>query len=196
MISIPSNKIVFFDFDSTLADTEPYHTFARDTVLASYGVHISDWGPYLGNSDLSIFTLMKERYGLDMDIPAAIDTKLRIFMEQAEKAGLLPYPEITELVQTLPNRKFIITSQRQGIVASFLARWGLTGRFEDIISLAYSSMTKADKIIEMGFEPHDCILFDDRPRIVQEACDKGIQSMLVVDGKVSGMPGTGKMTHT
>ena len=186
MSRIPSNKILFFDFDSTLADTEPYHTYARDTVLASYGVRIPDWGPYLGNSDLSIFTLMKERYGLDMDIPAAIAAKLQIFMEQAEMAGLLPYPEILRLVRTSPNRKFIITSQRQNIVSSFLARWGLTDYFEDIISLAYSSVTKADKIIEMGFEPHDCVLFDDRPRIVQEACDKGIQGVLVADGKVSG----------
>ena len=186
MSRIPSNKILFFDFDSTLADTEPYHTYARDTVLASYGVRIPDWGPYLGNSDLSIFTLMKERYGLDMDIPAAIDTKLQIFMEQAEMAGLLPYPEILRLVRTLPNRKFIITSQRQNIVSSLLTRWGLTDYFEDIISLAFSSVTKADKIIEMGFEPYDCVLFDDRPRIVQEACDKGIQGVLVTEGKVSG----------
>lgn len=186
MIVVPSDKILFFDFDETLANTEPYHTHARDAVLASYGVHISDWGPYLGNSDLSIFTVMKERYGLDMDIPSAIDSKLQIFVEKAVQVGLQPYPEIDRLVRTLPNRKFIITSQRKNIVSFFLERWGMTGCFEDIISLANSSVTKADKIIELGLNIHDCVLFDDIPRIVQEACDKGIQGVLVENGKVKG----------
>ena len=49
MKGITPDKTVFFDFDSTLADTEPYHIYARDTVLALFGIHISDWGQYLGN---------------------------------------------------------------------------------------------------------------------------------------------------
>lgn len=42
MSSIPSNKILFFDFDSTLADTEPYHTYARDTVLGQFMTHLPE----------------------------------------------------------------------------------------------------------------------------------------------------------
>ena len=184
MNSITPDKIVFFDFDSTLADTEPYHIYARDTVLASFGVHISDWGPYLGNSDLSIFSTLKEQYHLDMDVLEAIDTKLRIFKEQAIQAGLQPYPDIADLVRTLPNRKFVITNQRYEIVSFFLKKWALDSYFEDIISLANLHMTKADKILEMGFDARDCVLLDDIPRNVQEANEKGIRGVLVVDGKV------------
>ena len=155
MNSITPDKTVFFDFDSTMADTEPYHIYARDSVLASFGVHISDWGPYLGNSDLSIFSTLKERYHLDMDVLEAIDTKLRIFKEQAIQAGLQPYPDIADLVRTLPNRKFVITNQRYEIVSFFLKKWALDSYFEDIISL------------------------------VQEANEKCIRGVLVVDGKVS-----------
>ena len=183
---ITPNKVVFFDFDSTLADTEPYHIYARDTVLASFGVHISDWGPYLGNSDLSIFSTMKEQYHLDMNVLEAIDTKLRIFKEQAIQAGLQPYPDIADLVRILPNRKFVITNQRYEIVSFFLKKWALDSYFEDIISLANLHISKADKIIEMGFNPRDCVLLDDISHNVQEANEKGIRSVLVVDGKVKG----------
>ena len=186
MKGITPDKTVFFDFDSTLADTEPYHIYARDTVLASFGVHISDWGPYLGNSDLSIFSSLTERFHLDMDVPAAIDDKLRIFKEQAVRAGLQPYPDIARLVRTLPNRKFVITNQRYEIVSFFLKQWRLDGCFEDIISLANLHVTKADKILEMGFDARDCVLFDDIPRNVQEAIEKGIRGVLVVNGKVKG----------
>ena len=185
MNSITPDKIVFFDFDSTLADTEPYHIYARDTVLASFGVHISDWGPYLGNSDLSIFSTLKEQYHLDMDVLEAIDTKLRIFKEQAIQAGLQPYPDIADLVRTLPNRKFVITNQRYEIVSFFLKKWALDSYFEDIISLANLHISKANKIIEMGFNPSDCVLLDDIPHNVQEANEKCIRGVLVVDGKVS-----------
>ncbi len=181
---ITPNKVVFFDFDSTLADTEPYHIYARDTVLASFGVHISDWGPYLGNSDLSIFSTMKEQYHLDMDVLEAIDTKLRIFKEQAIQAGLQPYLDIVDLVQTLPNRKFVITNQRYEIVSFFLKKWALDSYFKDIISLANLHISKADKIIEMGFNPRDCVLLDDIPHNVLDANEKGIRGVLVVDGKV------------
>ena len=186
MKGITPDKTVFFDFDSTLADTEPYHIYARDTVLASFGVHISDWGPYLGNSDLSIFSSLTERFHLDMDVPAAIDDKLRIFKEQAVKAGLQPYPDIAGLVRTLPNRKFVITNQRYEIVSFFLKQWRLDGCFEDIISLANLHVTKADKILEMGFDARDCVLFDDIPRNVKKKKKKGIRGVLVVNGKVKG----------
>lgn len=183
-MNISPDKILFFDFDETLANTELYHTYARDAVLASFGVCIPDWGPYLGNSDLSIFTVMKERFGLDMDIPAAIDQKLQIFTDQAVKAGLQPYPEIDELIRALPNRKFVITNQRYEIVSFFLKKWGLDDYFEKIISLANQQISKADKIIEMGFSPCDCVLLDDISRNVQEAAAKGIRGILVVDGKI------------
>ena len=78
----------------------------------------------------------------------------------------------------------MITNQRYEIVSFFLKQWGLDGCFEDIISLANLHVTKADKILEMGFNARDCVLFDDIPRNVQEANKKSIRGVLVVNGKV------------
>ena len=186
MRGITPDKTVFFDFDSTLADTEPYHIYAWDTVLNPFGIHIDDWESYCGNSDLFVFSTLKEQYHLDMDIPTTIDAKLRIFKEQAIQAGLQPYPDIAGLIQTLPNRKFVLTKQRYEIVSFFLKKWGLDRYFEDIISLEYSPISKADKIIEMGFTPQNCVLLDDVLHNVEEADEKGIQAIWVVNGKVKG----------
>ena len=78
----------------------------------------------------------------------------------------------------------MITNQRYEIVLFFLTHWGLDGCFEDIISLANLHVSKADKILELGFNARECVLFDDIPRNVQEANEKGIRGVLVVNGKV------------
>lgn len=181
MGDIPKGKTLFFDFDSTIADTEPCHIRARDMVLEKYGIRIDDWGPYIGKSDSVIFSSLKEEFGLDMDVLRTVDAKMEISEREALGTDVRPYPKVAKLL-SLPNMKFVITYQRYGFVRALLERWGLLSRFGCIIALQDHTVTKAGEIVSLGFSPEDSVLFDDIPRYLDEAVDAGMGAVLVKDG--------------
>ena len=178
---IPKDKTLFFDFDSTIADTEPCHIRARDRVLEKYGIRIDDWGPYIGKSDSVIFSSLKEEFGLDMDVLRTVDAKMEISEAEALGTDIRPYPKVARLL-SLPNMKFVITYQRYGFVRALLERWGLLSRFGCIIALQDHTVTKAGEIVALGFDPKGCMLFDDIPRYLDEAVEAGMGAVLVKDG--------------
>lgn len=178
------NKILFFDFDGVIANTEPYHTQARDAALAQFGVTIRDWSSYIGIRDEDIFMELKERFHLGMDVPAVVDRKLRLSKELVIQSGLQPNPVIEKYIKEFPNRKYVLTRQRKDFVDFFLNKWGLARYIEEVISLSYSHKTKAEAILDM-VAPTEAILFEDVLRIIKEVQDKGIQCVFVdKDGSV------------
>lgn len=179
------SKVLLFDFDGTIACTEPYHRTARDMMLRPFGIMVDDWTPYLGDTDKAIFTEFKNKYNLTMDIQATVDVKLSIFKQLAIQYDLKPFVGIENLIKILPYEKIIVSRQREGIVRYFLQRWNLEKYFTTIYSLADSSETKADFIKSLGIPLEKCVFFDDIQDIVEETRKAGIYSVLVTNGVIS-----------
>lgn len=185
---IDSDKVLFFDFDDTIAATEPAHAKARDMVLKPFGVTIDDWSSYIGIPDIEIFKAIKTQYHLRIDIPAIVHQKLLLSKEHLIESGVQPIPQVKEYITQLPNTKYVLTGQDREFTLFFLKRWGLVGYFADIISLVGSSVSKAEKIIEMGILPEKAVLFEDSERIITAATAKGIRCIRVKkDGSIQGI---------
>ena len=177
------DKILFFDFDGTIANTEMYHKIAARKALEHFGIR-ADISLYFGRgkSNREIFTEMQNNLKIEIPIDEIIALKTSLFKKVA--VDLCPYAGMEKMVKSLPNRKFVITKNEQDIVFSFLKKWDMRKYFENIISLSSSSLTKSEMIIKTGISPENCVLFDDVFTTVINAIDNGIQGVLVENGKV------------
>ena len=179
------SKILLFDFDGTIACTEPFHKKARDMVLKTFGITVNNWTPYLGSTDMSIFEGFKNICNLTMEVQATVDLKLFIFKQLAIQNNLRPFSQMEQLIKSLPFDKFIVSRQREDIVRFFLKRWDLDKYFINVYSLANSTDSKADFIKTLGFPLEKCLFFDDIQDIVDETKNAGIYSILVINGIIS-----------
>ena len=146
---------LFFDFDGTLADTERFHSMARNSVLKKYGVRVWDWNRYIGKTDIEIFTEINKKFRIGYDILAVVEEKIKLSKELEE------------------------------FTSFFLQRWGLLKLFDKIISLAEETISKPDKIISMKIVAEDSVLFDDIMSVLEEATEKGFHTVLVKEGNLS-----------
>jgi beta-phosphoglucomutase len=63
-------QAVFFDFDGVIADSEPLHLQAYQSVLGRHGIHLSRedyYERYLGYDDVGLFQALMNDRGLEID---------------------------------------------------------------------------------------------------------------------------------
>ena len=183
--NVPKNKILFFDFDGTIANSEKYHLLASQEAVKQYGITI-DISPYfgIGLSDKKIYKQIERDYNITLPCNDIVTTKASIFEMMSSQIEF--FPALKQFITTIPNQKFIITNSQIPYVESCLKRWNIKQYFKDIISLYHLSISKADMIITLGYNPEDCILFDDADLTIQEANNKKIRGILVKNGTFIG----------
>ena len=183
--NVPKDKILFFDFDGTIANSEKYHLLASQNAVKQYGITI-DISPYfgIGLSDKKIYKQIEHDYNITLPCNDIVTTKASIFEMMSSQIEF--FPALKQFITTIPNQKFIITNSQIPYVESCLTRWNMKQYFKDIISLYHLSISKADMIITLGYNPEDCILFDDADLTIQEANNKKIHGILVKNGTFIG----------
>ena len=183
--NVPKDKILFFDFDGTIANSEKYHLLASQEAVKQYGITI-DISPYfgIGLSDKKIYKQIEHDYNITLPCNDIVTTKASIFEMMSSQIEF--FPTLKQFITTIPNQKFIITNSQIPYVESCLTRWKIKQYFKDIISLYHLSISKADMIITLRYNPEDCILFDDADLTIQEANNKKIHGILVKNGTFIG----------
>lgn len=106
-------KAIVFDFDGVLADSEPLHLRAYQTVLSRLSIDLTRdeyYSNYLGYDDEGVFAQLFERHGLRVDsegIQALIEEKTTVFdaamEENIASAGIL-YPGAAACVELMASR--------------------------------------------------------------------------------------------
>ena len=188
-------KLLFFDFDGTLANSEDYHRESMYLTLKKFGLTKEQTNFYIGKGmhDTEIFAKAAEDYAFTehrlFDLRSLYEEKKKWFIKLALEKPIKGFPKLIALVNELPNDKYIITKNDYSVVQAFLNEWGLQDRFKSVTAMSDSDKTKADVIISMGFNPADCVLFDDVASTVREAVDAGMMGKLVtVDGEYVDLP--------
>lgn len=106
-------KAIVFDFDGVLADSEPLHFRAYQTVLWKLGITFARdeyYSNYLGYDDEGVFAQLLERHGLRVDsegIQALIEEKTGVFdatMEENIRSGGILYPGAAACVELMASR--------------------------------------------------------------------------------------------
>lgn len=183
--NVSKDKILFFDFDGTIANSEKYHLLASQEAVKQYGITI-DIRPYfgIGLSDKKIYKQIEKDFNITLPCNDIVTTKALIFETMSSQIEI--FPTLKTLIITLPNEKFIITNSQIPYVEQCLSRWKIKQYFKDIISLYHLFTSKADMIINLGYNPENCILFDDAELTIQEANNKNIYGILVKNGNFIG----------
>ena len=102
-------QAIVFDFDGVIADSEPLHLRAYQTILAREGIELTHddyYGRYLGFDDSGLFRALAKDRGIEITddrVDAWIDAKSAIIEELLSAQPVL-FPGAAECVRALAAR--------------------------------------------------------------------------------------------
>jgi beta-phosphoglucomutase len=179
---------LIFDVDGVVADTETLN--ARASVLMFqqlYDVTVQpeDFLPFVGHGDERYVQGVAEKYGVSLDLEAAVQRRAENFFALLDDEPLPASPGLLELVQAArqaPNARLAIaTSGRRDKQFPVIEGTGLRlNWFDVVITGGDVTRKKPDPQIyqitgeRLGVPPGRCVVFEDAPAGVQAAKAAGM----------------------
>lgn len=145
--------LMLFDFDGTIANTEPLHWQAYRIGLKELGVVLNDnhINKYIGNAETEIYRMIKNDFSVDFDENEFFAKRILIFLGLVEESNLQPYPVVSEIIRSYGHvEKYILSSQNINVIHALLARWQIEYAFSKIISSPVTGRTKESIIRTFG----------------------------------------------
>lgn len=183
---IQSSKVLVFDFDGTIANTEPLHWEAYKLCLKEIGVQLqsADISRYIGNSELMIYNFIKHDFSVDFNNDEFLKKRLKYFYKLVDNTELKPFPSLITIMEQYPiNSKLILSSQTLSVISHLLKKWRIEGWFSRIISAPHENKTKENILANFGeysqCENKDVVFFDDLNRHVSLAISHGMKGIAV-----------------
>ena len=192
-------RIVVFDFDGVIADTEQVHyTFIRQT-LQKEGVDL-DWkdycDKYLVYDDFNAFRNIlndRDRPENEEFIRDLCKRKTELYDEYIDSHSMV-YPGVAALLQDLQEKKILISIYSGSLrneIESILEQAGLLSYFLDIVTVEDVKFPKPDPegyVLAMQkanahlnakgtIQPEDCIVIEDSTLGVHAAKDAGMHCL-------------------
>ena len=191
-------QAVFFDFDGVIADSEPLHLRAYQTVLRDDGIDLdkSDYyARYLGYDDVGLFQALADDRGLALTatkIDEWVDAKSRIIEEMLTNGSVL-FPGAAACVQALAARVplAVASGALEPEIDLVLTRAGLRSHFIAIASasdgvrgkpepdLYLLAMAKLRDRLGQACNPAACIAIEDSHWGLEAAHRAGLRCVAV-----------------
>lgn len=181
----PEKRLVIFDCDGVLVDSEPISIEVLVASFARAGVLIDEAGAYrrfLGRSLSTVIAAAREEFGLDMN--EAFLERLRQDLFARFRADLRPIPGIIEALEALQAHDIgwcVASSSHMERIRLSLTVTGLIDRFDpNIFSAAMVTRGKPAPDLflhaaeRMGRTPSDCIVIEDSPAGIEAAKAAGM----------------------
>ncbi len=190
-------KLVIFDCDGVLVDSEPISIAVLRDVLAGAGVAIGEADAYdrfLGKSMATIADVLHRDFGLT--VTDAHLEKIRADLYRRFRAELRPIAGIDATLRRLATRCCVASSSQPERIRLSLK---LTGLLELLEPHIYSAvMVKRGKPFpdlflhaagDMGAAPGDCIVVEDSPAGIEAARAAGMRVFAFAGGSHAARPG-------
>lgn len=175
-------RLVIFDCDGVLVDSEPISFAVLREMLAEHGLSFSERWAYenfLGKSMAAITAMMSSEYGIELD-DAALNTMRQRLYTRFE-AELEAVPGVGALLADFPYAHCVASSSQMERICLCLRRTGLIGHFEPNIfsaSMVEHGKPAPDLFLHaanaMGYAPRDCIVIEDSPAGITAAKAAGM----------------------
>jgi beta-phosphoglucomutase-like phosphatase (HAD superfamily) len=180
-----------WDFDGVLADTEPLQMRAYQQILAANG-HVLDEATFaglVGRKEPEIWRHLWES-GIRPGAPAGelVERRADIFLALCDDKGLEPSGGIRRLIAAARGERIILSSGRERVILSLLARWGLDGDFSAVHALADRPEPKAEELRRLVAERRRAaagwqgVIVEDSPGMLAEAANLGMVTVAVANG--------------
>ena len=183
-----SARVVIFDFDGVLVDSERFHYQAYNTVFQKYGhtldpVEYTKYWTSLGLGPKGEV----ERHRLNID-PAAIRTEKRpIFSELCRNGTVRFFPEAREFVDLLvgANKTLAIASgTMKSDIDAILENEGLRERFASVVGSDTAALKPDPEsflavLRDVGAKPTDAVIVEDAEKGVGAAIAANVPVVVV-----------------
>jgi len=182
---VARSKLIIFDCDGVLVDSEPLAAKAYERVYEKHGmsgVHGGIIAQCVGMKQSDIIVRIKELTG--HQFPAAADGDIWAETKILFSEELKPTPGITAFLKALKGDRCVASSSSVERINHSLAVTGLAEFFGDAIYS--SSMVKNGKpapdiflfaAAKMGADPADCVVIEDSPFGIQGAVAAGMMAI-------------------
>lgn len=161
-------KVFVFDFDGTIADTEPLHWQAYNICLSEFNITLSDdyIRRYIGNTEINIYKMIKEDFKIEFDEADFFEKRISIYLELCKTQNLQPYEFFADLYRKYRDTRFsILSSQKTFVINKLLKQWELQSVFDKILSVAAGDISKAEVLQNVdnfyGCLNSEIVLFED-----------------------------------
>lgn len=182
-------RVVIFDFDGILADSERFHYLAYSDVFARHG-HVIDETEYykywtsLGQGARGEI----ERHHLDLDPEAIKEEKRPIFSRYCRDGSIGLFPEVREMIElfTRAGKTLAVASGSTGDdIEAVLRAAGVRERFATIVgSDTVPTLKPAPDVLNavldaVACEPYECIVIEDAEKGMLAAASANIPVVVV-----------------
>lgn len=160
---------ILFDCDGTLADTMPAHYRAWLHVTRQHGISFDEDRFYAlgGRPTRDIVATLAAEAGRDVDVDAAAVVKEEAFLAQLDAVRAID--PVVDVVRRLRGRLpvAVVTGGYRHVCLRILARVGLDGAFDTIVSSEDTTRHKPDPdpFLEaarrLGARPAHCVVWED-----------------------------------
>lgn len=184
---------LIFDVDGVIADTEALNARASAMMFAElYGVIVqpADFYPFIGTGDERYVQGVAEKYGVAIDVEAAVARRAQNFFRLLASEPLPAAPGVLELVAQARAcghvKLAIATSGRKEKQFSVIEGAGLRLEWFDVVITGDAvTRKKPDPQIyrltgeRLGLPPERCVVVEDAPVGVQAAKSAGMFCLAV-----------------
>lgn len=185
MLCLENKKILLFDLDGTMADTERLHWTAYGALLKDYGICLtaSHIQKYIGHSEKAIYDMITEDFGIEFDYDGFAENRLKKYLLLVRETNLRPYAWIEEIVRNFDGVMGIVSSQMPHVVEALLKFWDFEKYFpKGTVFCCHDGRYTKKGIYEnvfsyFGIEPcamENVVLFEDSRHYINEAKNLGM----------------------
>ncbi len=182
-------RVIIFDFDGVLADSEKHHYIAYSDVFAGHGHTIDETEYYKYWTSLGQGARGEiERHGLNLDPVAIKEEKNPIFSEYCRDGSIELYPQSLELLELLANTHHVLTIASGTVrpdIEAILDNAGVRDRFAAIIGSDTVTKLKPDPEIlhkmmdTIGADPFECLVIEDAEKGMNASAAANIPVIVV-----------------
>ena len=189
-------KLVIFDCDGVLVDSEPLSLDVLIGILGDAGVEMDAEEAterFLGKSLKTMSSILHDDYGLAVD--DRFLEQMRLDLYRRFRAELQPVPGIAEALDELDVARCVASSSQPERIRLSLSVTGLIDRFEpNIFSATMVSRGKPapDLFLHasaaMGVAPDRCVVVEDSPAGITAAKSAGMRVVAFTGGSHARSP--------
>lgn len=190
-------KLVIFDCDGVLVDSEPIAIDVLIETVAARGVAIgraSAYRDFLGRTLKAVSASLKAQYGVEMDEGALADMRHALYGRY--QRDLKPMPGIADVIDRLDMPICVASSSVLERIEVSLKLTGLYARFAPHIysaTMVQKGKPAPDLFLhaaeKMGVAPDQCVVIEDSPAGVQAAQAAGMAVFAFTGGGHVGPAG-------
>ncbi|MFH1075026.1 MAG: HAD family phosphatase [Candidatus Firestonebacteria bacterium] len=173
-------KVIIFDVDGLMADTEYYQCKSIAELMSSYGVKLnhSYHAKLIGVSTKDNFLELKKRYNITENINTLLAAREKLYLKTIKASGIRAYPGLKEILEYAKKKGIKIAIGSSSVktqinvvvpilIKSIGIRTPFRRYFDAIVTGSDVKKTKPAPDIynlvsrKLGIAPHECLVLED-----------------------------------